>query len=64
MDITRFHAAFFKESREGLDAMERGLLALESASGDDETIHVVFRAAHSIKGGCRSPRARSSTSPV
>lgn len=54
MDITRFHAAFFEESREGLDAMEGGLLALEHASGGEagaETINVVFRAAHSIKGG-------------
>lgn len=51
MDITRFHAAFFDESREGLDAMESGLLAMESARNDAETIHVIFRAAHSIKGG-------------
>ncbi|MDI9237435.1 chemotaxis protein CheW [Lysobacter sp. LF1] len=51
MDITRFHAAFFEESRENLDAMEAGLLALESGSADAETINVVFRAAHSIKGG-------------
>ncbi|MFD0738964.1 chemotaxis protein CheA [Lysobacter koreensis] len=56
MDITRFHAAFFEESREGLDAMESGLLALEVSSngggaGDAETINVIFRAAHSIKGG-------------
>ena len=57
MDITRFHAAFFEESREGLDAMERGLLALEAlgngggSDGDGETINVIFRAAHSIKGG-------------
>src|SRR5690606_1824022 len=53
MDITRFHAAFFEESREGLDAMERGLLSLESGAGtaDAETINVIFRAAHSIKGG-------------
>ncbi|MGY1518817.1 chemotaxis protein CheA [Luteimonas sp. A482] len=51
MDITRFHAAFFEESREGLDAMEGGLLALESGGGDPETINVIFRAAHSIKGG-------------
>ena len=56
MDITRFHAAFFEESREGLDAMESGLLALEAlgnngASGDAETINVIFRGAHSIKGG-------------
>ena len=53
MDITRFHAAFFEESREGLDAMESGLLSLESsgAAADPETINVIFRAAHSIKGG-------------
>ncbi len=51
MDITRFHAAFFEESREGLDAMESGLLALEGGSGNAETINVIFRAAHSIKGG-------------
>ncbi|MFC5568952.1 chemotaxis protein CheW [Lysobacter yangpyeongensis] len=51
MDITRFHAAFFEESREGLDAMESGLLALESGRSDAETINVIFRAAHSIKGG-------------
>src|SRR5688572_8548680 len=51
MDITRFHAAFFDESREGLDAMESGLLAMESGRSDAETINVIFRAAHSIKGG-------------
>ena len=51
MDISRFHAAFFEESREGLQAMEAGLLRLESAEPDIETINVVFRAAHSIKGG-------------
>ena len=50
MDITRFHAAFFEESREGLDAMESGLLGLESGF-DADTVNVVFRAAHSIKGG-------------
>jgi len=51
MDITQFHAAFFEESREGLQAMEAGLLRLESGETDSETINVVFRAAHSIKGG-------------
>jgi len=51
MDITQFHAAFFEESREGLQAMEAGLLRLESGEIDSETINVVFRAAHSIKGG-------------
>ncbi len=59
MDITQFHAAFFEESREGLQAMEAGLLRLETSmetgakagSADADTINVIFRAAHSIKGG-------------
>jgi two-component system, chemotaxis family, sensor kinase CheA len=51
MDITRFHATFFEESRENVAAMEDGLLALESGGNDIDTIHVIFRAAHSIKGG-------------
>ncbi|WP_240125319.1 chemotaxis protein CheA [Thermomonas alba] len=51
MDITRFHATFFEESRENIAAMEAGLLAMESGEGGADTIHVIFRAAHSIKGG-------------
>ena len=51
MDLQRFHATYFEESREGLDAMEAGLLALEGGSADPEVINSVFRAAHSIKGG-------------
>jgi two-component system chemotaxis sensor kinase CheA len=51
MDLQRFHATFFEESREGLDAMETGLLSLEQGSRDPEVINSVFRAAHSIKGG-------------
>ena len=50
-DLKRFHATFFEESREGLDAMEAGLLSLEEGNRDPETINSVFRAAHSIKGG-------------
>ncbi len=51
MDLSRFHATFMAESREGLDAMEAGLLDIEAGRADNETIHTVFRAAHSIKGG-------------
>ncbi len=50
-DLQRFHATFFEESRENLDAMESGLLDLEAGRGGVDTIHTVFRAAHSIKGG-------------
>jgi len=51
MDMQRFHATFFEESREGLEAMEAGLLQLEQGNRDPELINSIFRAAHSIKGG-------------
>lgn len=51
MDVSRFFAAFFAESREGLDAFESGLLAFERGAGTADTLNTVFRAAHSIKGG-------------
>ena len=51
MDMQRFHATLFEESREGLEAMEAGLLSLEQGSRDGDLINSIFRAAHSIKGG-------------
>ncbi len=51
IDMQRFHATFFEESREGLEAMESGLLSLEQGSRDGDLINSIFRAAHSIKGG-------------
>ena len=50
-DMQRFHATFFEESREGLEAMEAGLLSLEQGNRDGDLINSIFRAAHSIKGG-------------
>jgi two-component system, chemotaxis family, sensor kinase CheA len=51
IDMRQFQAVFFAESREGLDAMESGLLSLESSGNNPDTINTIFRAAHSIKGG-------------
>jgi len=51
IDLSQFKQTFIEESDEGLDVLETGLLALETGDADDETIHAVFRAAHSIKGG-------------
>lgn len=51
VDLTQFHKTFFEESREGLEAMEAALLALDSGATDHELVHTIFRAAHSIKGG-------------
>ena len=52
IDIGQFVQTFFEESLEGLDVMERGLLALSPGEETDlEQINTIFRAAHSIKGG-------------
>ena len=51
IDISQFHQVFFEESFEGLEVMESALLALSQGSDDPELIHLIFRSAHSIKGG-------------
>ncbi len=51
VDLAQFHQVFFEESLEGLEAMEAALLELDAGSADDELVHTIFRAAHSIKGG-------------
>jgi two-component system chemotaxis sensor kinase CheA len=50
IDVSRFHATFLEEAREGLDQIESGVLAIESGQ-TDEALNAIFRAAHSIKGG-------------
>lgn len=42
---------FLEESSENLDVLEQGLLCLEQGPANDEDLNVIFRAAHSIKGG-------------
>ncbi len=49
--MDEIYTVFIQESHELLEAMESGLLLLEQGNRDDETIHAIFRAAHTIKGG-------------
>jgi len=49
--MQEIRASFFIECDELLEALQDGLAALEGEGGDSETINVVFRAVHSIKGG-------------
>jgi len=42
---------FFDECGELLQDMETGLTELREGSGSDDTVHAVFRAVHSVKGG-------------
>ncbi len=46
-----FRASFFEECEELLEAMHDGFGKMLDGEADDETIHVIFRAVHSIKGG-------------
>ncbi|WP_051797109.1 chemotaxis protein CheA [Catenuloplanes japonicus] len=41
---------FITEARELLEALEEGLLSLESDPSDTETVNAVFRSAHTLKG--------------
>jgi two-component system chemotaxis sensor kinase CheA len=51
IDMSQFHQVFFEECFEGLEAMESGLLDLNTGDVDSEVINTIFRGAHSIKGG-------------
>ncbi len=51
IDLSQFHQVFFEESIEGLDVMESALMELDPSNIDSETINLIFRSAHSIKGG-------------
>jgi two-component system chemotaxis sensor kinase CheA len=50
-DMSEFQSAFFEEAVELLDDFEAGLLRLEDHADDPELINMIFRCAHSIKGG-------------
>ena len=50
-DMSEFHATFFEESGEAVQAMEAGLLELDLDAPDPEVINTIFRGAHSMKGG-------------
>jgi two-component system chemotaxis sensor kinase CheA len=49
--MAEIRASFFIECEELLEALQDGLQAMDDGENDAETINVVFRAVHSIKGG-------------
>lgn len=49
--MAEIRASFFIECEELLEAMQDGLQSIDDGEWDDETINVVFRAVHSVKGG-------------
>ena len=51
LDFGLMLQTFLAEAEEHLGDLEEGLLALEARVVDDEAVHALFRAAHTIKGG-------------
>ena len=49
--MAEIRASFFMECEELLEALQDGLQVIDDGEDDSETINVVFRAVHSIKGG-------------
>ncbi|HZY19175.1 MAG TPA: chemotaxis protein CheW [Ramlibacter sp.] len=50
-DLTQFYQVFFEEAGDNLDNFEQLLLGLDVAAPAEETLHAIFRCAHSVKGG-------------
>jgi len=49
--MAEIRASFFIECDELLESLQDGLQIIDDGENDDETINIVFRAVHSIKGG-------------
>ncbi len=49
--LEQFRKTYFEECAELLDALQSNLDTLANGSGDDDTLHAIFRSVHSIKGG-------------
>jgi two-component system chemotaxis sensor kinase CheA len=49
--LAQFRKTYFEECAELLDALQTNLDLLTNGSGDEETLHAIFRSVHSIKGG-------------
>lgn len=49
--MAEIRASFFVECEELLESLNDGLQMMDDGATDSETINVVFRAVHSIKGG-------------
>ena len=49
--LAEIKQTYFQECEELLGDLERGLMAMDGGDRDPETINLIFRAVHSIKGG-------------
>ncbi|WP_249134293.1 chemotaxis protein CheA [Bradyrhizobium japonicum] len=49
--LEQFRKTYFEECAELLDVLQANLELLAAGAGSEETLHAIFRAVHSIKGG-------------
>ncbi|MBX9826254.1 MAG: chemotaxis protein CheA [Xanthobacteraceae bacterium] len=49
--LEQLKITFFEECNELLQSLETSLADIREGTGNDDTVHAVFRAVHSIKGG-------------
>ena len=49
--LAEIRASFFIEAEELIETLQDGLDAMDAGEADEETVHSIFRAVHSIKGG-------------
>jgi two-component system chemotaxis sensor kinase CheA len=47
IDMQQFHAVFLSEAHEHIDALESLFIAFDTESYDEQSIHQIFRSAHS-----------------
>ena len=52
-DLSKFIGRFVDEAREHITTLNKGMQALEQNADDAETINLIFRSAHTIKGSSR-----------
>ena len=52
-DLSKFIGRFVEEAREHVTTLNKGMLEIEKNTGDAETINLIFRSAHTIKGSSR-----------
>lgn len=50
MDVSQYLEIFIDETKEHLQSISEQLLVLEKEPENEETINIIFRAAHSLKG--------------
>ena len=49
--LEQLKLTFFEECNELLQSLETGLADIREGTSNDDTVHAIFRAVHSIKGG-------------